>query len=122
MIGIYLFASGLIAHLIGDYLIQTEEEANQKAIRHFFNWPLLRHVLKYTLCLAIPMVWWSVSPIWILWIFATHYVLDRRAFVLWWRIHVMASDPAKLKETFWLTIMVDQIFHILALAVVCAFQ
>ena len=114
--------AGLIAHLIGDYLIQTEVEASQKAIKNFVNWPLLRHVLKYTACLTIVIVAFGASYWWVLWIFATHYVLDRRAFVLWWRKNIMRSSEQSIENTFWLTIIVDQIFHILAIAVVAAAQ
>lgn len=118
---ITLFESYLIAHIIGDYLLQTENEANQKAQLKFFNWPLVIHVIKYTLCLVVPTIYFQVSPMWLIWIFGTHYLLDRRAFVIWWRKSIMRNSRESIKDTFWLTIVVDQIFHILVIAVICIF-
>ncbi len=112
------FMLSLVAHLVGDYLIQTEVEANQKAVKNFFNWPLLRHVIKYTACISAVIIYCGVSYWWVLWIFTTHYVLDRRAFVLWWRKKIMRSSEETIQNTFWLTILVDQIFHVLAIAVI----
>lgn len=117
---ITFFEACFIAHIIGDYLLQTDLEANQKAIRRFANWPLFRHVLKYTACFILPILLFNGSWIWLAWIFSTHYILDRRTFVVWWRMKVMRNSEESIKNTFWLTIIVDQIFHILAFGLMCA--
>lgn len=119
---ITFFEVCVIAHIVGDYLIQTDREANQKAIQKFFNWPLARHVAKYTSCFVLPIYFFHASPIWLIWIFATHYVLDRRAFVVWWRKSIMRNSEETIRNTFWLTIIVDQIFHLLVIGVMAALQ
>lgn len=119
---ITFFEASILAHIVGDYLIQTENEANQKAVKQFFNWSLMRHVIKYTSCFVLPIIFFQASSLWLVWIFTTHYVLDRRAFVLWWRKNIMRSSEESISNTFWLTIIVDQIFHLLAIGVMCALQ
>ncbi len=116
------FVVGFLAHLIGDFLIQTEYEATNKPNGHFINWPLLQHVVKYTLCLTVVIIALGASYWWVLWIFATHYVLDRRVFIVWWRRNIMRSSEESIKRDWWLNVVVDQIFHWLVIAVIAAAQ
>ncbi|QQS22966.1 DUF3307 domain-containing protein [bacterium] len=115
---IELFIFAFLAHLVGDYLIQTEYEASNKPKGSFFNWALLIHVVKYTVCVGLAIAWCGASYWWIVWIFATHYVLDRRAFIIWWRRKIMRSSEKSIKNDWWLNVIVDQIFHILTIAVI----
>lgn len=115
-----LFESFMIAHLIGDYLLQTLEEANQKAQKSFFNWPLWRHVIKYTAVCAVPIWYFSAHPAWILLVFGSHLLFDRRWPIIWWRHHVTRNSMESIEKTWWLTVVIDQIFHILVLALIAA--
>ena len=106
----------VLSHLIGDYFLQTEYEALNKAQGRFWNRALWSHCLKYTLAL-VPVVWlMDVDFVWLAIVFGTHLVLDRRWVVLWWRRAIMRGSEAGIQNTFWLTIVVDQIFHLLVLA------
>jgi hypothetical protein len=107
------FSYLLIAHLIGDYLFQTSWIAANKST----NWKALSiHVFIYTVIVYyISFVFFGgLSFYGIAFIAITHFILDRRTFVVWWVENVMKTPVKSLP---WLVIMVDQIFHIIALAV-----
>ncbi|USG63289.1 DUF3307 domain-containing protein [Brevibacillus ruminantium] len=104
----------LIAHLIGDYLLQTEWMAKYKAERW---WPLLAHCFVYTLVVGlISFLWLPTALSWwaILLIFVSHVLMDRRGFVFFWYRRVMRVTDDRNK---WLMIMVDQTFHLIILAI-----
>lgn len=103
----------IIAHLIGDYLFQTSWMAMNKATKWI---PLLVHCVIYTLSIVIIAYFGfgGLSWIGILFVFITHVIIDKRTFVVWWAETIMG---AKTKETAWLKIVVDQVFHIIILAI-----
>jgi hypothetical protein len=63
-------ADQLVAHVVGDYILQSDWMATQKARRAL---PALAHALAY----AFPFVWLTRSPRALLLICASHFVLDR---------------------------------------------
>jgi hypothetical protein len=113
-----LFDWLLIGHLVGDFLLQTDSMARYKAQ----SWPwMLRHVGIYLAVMAVlvgayvlnhPVPFWVVGAV-LLFIGGTHIILDRRAFTLWWMRRIGVSS-----DLTWLSIVVDQVFHLLVLAVV----
>lgn len=105
----------LIGHLIGDFLLQTSWMAKYKATKWL---PLLTHVLVYTIVVA-SFGWISGGlSLWgIAIIFIGHILLDRKTFVAFWVRHV---QTAKGPEQVWLSIVADQIFHVILLAVAIA--
>lgn len=60
----------LIAHLLGDYILQSHTEARKKT--QFHKWAVF-HALKYT----APFVFVTQSQIALLVIFLTHWIVDR---------------------------------------------
>lgn len=111
----------LIAHFAGDYLFQTEFEALNKMQNRFCNRALVSHCTKYTLCF-IPVFWFYVmQPAWLLFIFGSHLFFDRRWFIMWWRKHINRNSDESIAKTSWLTITIDQIFHILVLTLIAYF-
>jgi hypothetical protein len=113
-----LFDWLLVGHLVGDFLLQTDGMAKYKA--QSWTW-MLRHVGLYLAVMVIVLGVYSLSnpvPLWVLglallFIGATHIVLDRRGFTLgWMRLIGITSDLD------WLTIVADQVFHLLVLVVV----
>ncbi|QRG66777.1 DUF3307 domain-containing protein [Brevibacillus choshinensis] len=103
-----------IAHLIGDFLLQTEWMAKYKAQRWL---PLLTHCLVYTLSvtlLAFLFVPGGLSVWASLLIFLSHVILDRRTFVYFWYRKVMQVTDDRSK---WLMIITDQVFHLIILGV-----
>lgn len=106
----------LVGHLVGDFLLQTNEMARRKAQ----NWPwLLRHLAAYMAVMMVvlgALAWthsvaiWAAGFAWLL-IGVTHAILDRRDFTRWW-MRVIGIPP----DVMWLNIAVDQVFHIVTLA------
>jgi len=108
---IYLFLS----HLIGDWLIQTEFQALNKAKGRFFNRALTTHCLGYTLCFVPAFALAHIAWPWLALIFWSHLFLDRRWPVIWWIRVMKRTSEETIKNLFWLVIAVDQVFHILIL-------
>jgi len=113
-----LFDWLLVGHLVGDFLLQTDGMAKYKA--ESWTW-MLRHVGLYLAVMAVVLGAYSLStpvPLWViglalLFIAVTHVILDRREFTLgWMRLIGITSDLG------WLTIVADQVFHVLVLVVV----
>ena len=65
-----LFGAILLAHLVGDYLLQSHWMATEKT-KHW--WPALAHGITYTL----PYLFITQSPLALLVIAGTHIVIDR---------------------------------------------
>jgi hypothetical protein len=113
-----LFDWLLVGHLVGDFLLQTDGMARYKAQ----SWPwMLRHVGTYLAVMAVlvgiyvlnhPVPLWVVGAV-LLFIGGTHIILDRRTFTLLWMRRIGISA-----DLTWLSIVVDQAFHLLVLAVV----
>ncbi|MBO8156544.1 MAG: DUF3307 domain-containing protein [Bacillaceae bacterium] len=104
----------LVAHLIGDYLFQTNWMAMNKARR----WDaLMVHSIVYTGVISIVswMTFGGLSMTGILIVFLSHLILDRRRFIVWWVRRVMRTDETKVP---WIVIVVDQVFHIMVLAII----
>lgn len=111
------FAYLLVAHLMGDYLFQTNWMATYKTTK----WSaLIVHSLVYTACLTIvAFLTFGALPLWaVAVIFFTHVFFDKRTFTVWWVENVMGSSS---KQFGWLVIMVDQVFHIITFAIVLHF-
>ena len=113
-----LFDWLLVVHLVGDFLLQSDRMAGNKTRNR--QW-LLRHVGLYILIVSPVLVLYALLhhvPAWtvasaVLFLFGTHLALDRREPVAWWMQRVgMAPDHP------WLPIVIDQVFHLLTLAIV----
>lgn len=109
-----LFEVLFLAHLVGDFLLQNGWMAANKAKKWL---PLLVHCTVYTLVLVIAAKFFSPGPSLslpaIALIFFGHIILDRRTFVAWWVRHI---QTAKGQEAGWLSIVTDQILHLLIIA------
>ncbi|MEJ2732724.1 MAG: DUF3307 domain-containing protein [Anaerolineae bacterium] len=112
-----LFDWLLVGHLVGDFLMQTERMAEGKVQ----SWPwMLKHIGLYmavmtavigAYALAHPVSTWLVVLV-LLFIAGTHIVLDRRHFTQgWMRLVGVSTDHP------WMPTVVDQVFHVLVLAV-----
>lgn len=95
--------SPYIAHLIGDFLIQTEWMAVNKKRD---SWVCGVHVLTYLLpFLFCHLAWWQIGLIGL-----QHFAQDRSAFVLWWM-----RAWKRVPEQYWggIPLYVDQTWHLL---------
>jgi hypothetical protein len=112
-----LFEGLFIAHLLGDWLLQTEWQAKNKTT----NWvALLIHVgIYHAVVLAFLIFGFGLRHPAVLLVVAglavTHAILDRRHFELWLirtlRLRIN-EDPER-----WLVIAIDQSIHLILLAV-----
>lgn len=102
----------LIGHFIGDFLFQTSWMAQYKATKWV---PLLTHVTVYTAIVSLfgwlsgGLSLWGIAVI-----FFGHVLLDRKKFVAFW---VQKVQQAEGSSKGWLSIVADQIFHIILLAI-----
>lgn len=118
-----VFTAFLVAHMVGDYLFQTDWQARHKrgglsggvAFR-----ALASHVTTYTLAFAPALVWIGdvIGPGWALLaaalIFLPHLVLDDGRVVRLWLARVKGAERFDVG----LAASVDQSFHVLSLFLV----
>lgn len=104
----------LLAHLIGDYLLQNDSMAVNKTKSHL--WAFI-HALTYSITFAF------LAPSFLAWlvIFGTHFIIDRYRIALYWiRFYNGVSDPGpfgypRLKPeymAFWLMVIIDNTMHL----------
>lgn len=111
-----LFAWMFTGHLAGDFLLQTRWMAERKQ----YEWPpLIVHAAVYTVVVTLlARLAGGLSAAGVAFLFVTHLLLDRRRFVNWWAERVAESGSAApgndIQE--WLRIMLDQAWHVVALA------
>jgi hypothetical protein len=112
-----LFDWLLVGHLVGDFLLQSDNMAQNKGHRR--RW-MITHVGLYMAVITIVLVVYGlVHPLPLGWAAAawlflmiTHVILDLRSFTArWMRLVGMTPDHT------WLSIVIDQVFHVLTLAV-----
>jgi hypothetical protein len=113
-----LFDWLLVAHLVADFLFQTDGMAKYKG--QDWLW-MLKHVGLYMTIMAILLIVYAllhatpaglVAAAW-LFLLVTHVILDRRAFTNWWMRLIGISN-----DKLWISVVVDQVFHIVTLAIV----
>lgn len=101
----------LVGHLVGDFLLQTRWMADNKARQLT---PLLVHALVYTGAVAaFAYLGGGLSLLAILAVLLSHVIIDRRNFTCFWVKHINKAD-----DLLWMKIVVDQVWHILVLALV----
>lgn len=103
----------IFAHLIGDYLIQTDWMASKKKEN---SWVCLVHVLTYLVpFLLTPLNWWQLSLIGV-----QHFIQDRTTLVENFMIYTGKRQFTKAPNAPWSLILLDNILHILFIALVAA--
>jgi hypothetical protein len=115
--GMSLFDWLIVGHLVGDFLLQTDGVAKNKAL----SWPwMLRHIAIYMAIMTILVVAFALSHQASFWVAAavlvliagSHIILDRREFTARWMRFIGISE-----DLAWLPLVIDQGFHVLILAV-----
>lgn len=103
----------IYAHLIGDYLIQTDWMASGKKQS---SWICLVHVLTYLIpFLFTGLAWWQIALIGL-----QHFVQDRTNLVVWLMQVKGSAVFAQPPFAPWSVILTDNILHILFMAAVAA--
>jgi len=110
-----LFIWGLLLHLIGDYMLQSDKMAVEKTKSHF--WAALHSAIHGAL-------FFSILPAWLCaYIAITHFLIDRyRLSIFWLRLinwnfrggHFLGQDHKKAAAISYLVmIAVDNTMHII---------
>ena len=97
----------LLAHFIGDYLLQNDWMAVGKKKSNFIR---TVHVTLYIL----PFFLTELSFLQIVLVYAQHWIQDRTTFIAWW-CRSLGSFQAELKTPAlpWGHFIVDNIFHVI---------
>jgi len=121
MIWLEVFAVFMVSHLVGDFALQTEWQAQNKH-RGLSRDPtarraLLAHVVTYTLAFVPAFIWlWDESGALVLVVaallFATHLVQDDGRPISAYMRTVKHADPAAHRTV---AAAVDQTFHVLVI-------
>lgn len=101
----------ILAHLIGDFLFQTDWMARGKKNSSL---ACLLHVATYML----PFLFTSFSPLQLLCIAIQHFIQDRTTMVEWFMNHTGKRHFAQAPHTPWSLVIIDFIFHILAISLI----
>ncbi len=101
----------IFAHLIGDFLIQTDWMAQGKKKS---SWICLVHVATY----MIPFLFTSLNGWQLLLVALQHFLQDRTNFVEWYMANSGRKAFASPPYTPWSAILVDGIFHICSIALI----
>lgn len=108
----------LAAHLIGDWVVQTDEEAANKMT----SWAAMaQHMLGYHVCIVAACIaaglGWPAAEV-VFWCsLLTHAFIDRRWPVRWLMTH---TGSAAFADTSWGVMAVDQALHLSILCVLAA--
>ncbi len=100
----------LLGHLAGDFLFQNRLMAENKQKKWLI---LILHSIVYTFFIflfSIPFGGLSVTSVFI--IILTHIILDDKRIINWWTKYITNTNEK------YLTIIVDQTFHLLILALI----
>jgi hypothetical protein len=111
----WLFIWLLMGHFIFDWLLQTYWMSINKS-KHWF--PLTLHSGIYAL--GVYFTGWlalGMLPSWhiLILLFISHYLLDDYRFHIWWLTYIKRMPAEKARETLWMIVCIDQIWHILIL-------
>jgi hypothetical protein len=101
----------LVAHMVGDFLLQTDWMAKNKK-RSFFACTI--HVFLYMMpFLFLGLMWWQL-----LIIALQHWIQDKTTFVNWYMAKTGSVEFANPPFSPWSVFVVDATFHLLTIAIV----
>lgn len=111
-------ACALVGHLVGDYLVQSDWMAHNKK-KHAL--PCAIHCTLWTLSVCTFTGWWKSLPA-VVFLFVTHFAQDRTSIILFWMTKIN-RQPEFVKPPCapWSIIVVDNVWHIVALWVAWRF-
>ena len=109
-----MLLDAIVGHFVADYLAQNDWMAREKKRS---SWVCAFHCFLWAgfVCTFV----WGFSQAWnpwiMLWLFGSHFAIDRWGFVPWF-MRVNGQEAFSQPPTGpWSVIMVDQVFHLLTL-------
>lgn len=115
------FEALLVTHLIVDWIFQWKWEAMNK----FKEWlPLFFHCTIYTLGFIPVFLIYGINLTWLILLFVSHVIFDRRKFEIWLLEKFKRITEKNISESLWMILLIgiDQILHIVILALVVIFN
>jgi len=103
----------LIAHLTGDYILQTDWMADNKKKS---SWACTVHVFSYMLpFLLLGLTWWQLSLIAV-----QHWAQDRSTFTVWYMTNISGQRNFAENTFFlpWSLVIIDNTWHLIWIYVV----
>lgn len=77
------FADIIIGHFLGDYMLQNDWMAEQKKKHLGLGWWCCSvHCFIYTMTICLCTA--NFDFLWIAWVFATHFIVDKSGFIEWY--------------------------------------
>ncbi len=117
MVKFTLFEIFIIAHLVIDFILQRQWEADRKNK----NWRALAfHCLIYTVGF-VPVFWLlNISFWWLFLLFISHFIIDSQKITRWLLEDVKGYKEDKTDKAFWtlLFVGVDQTLHLIILLII----
>lgn len=115
-----LFDIFLITHFVADWLFQTKWQAENKEKNYL---ALFSHSLVYSLFFLLFFWIFKINLWWVLLIFLSHTVLDKRTFEYWLLKTIKKNDRQNTSQSVFLInlIAVDQILHIFIIFLILYF-
>jgi hypothetical protein len=87
----------LLGHLWGDYIVQNEWMAQNKAKNTLTGWiAAIFHCCVYTMSVCLFMM--NFDFIWIVAVFCSHFFIDKFAFGYWYLKHIKGLDTYAYKS------------------------
>ena len=121
MSNLTLFEALFVTHLIMDWIFQWEWEAMNKAKKWL---PLFFHCTIYTIGFLPVFLIYQVSLIWLILLFVSHVIFDRRIFEIWLLEKFKGISRKEVSESLWMILLIgiDQVLHIMILALIVIFS
>lgn len=104
----------LLAHLIGDFILQNDWMAQNKKTSSF---ACFAHATSYMI-FFMPFLWLGLSPVGFILIWIQHFMQDRTNFVLWFMDQTGSSDFKNAPMSPWSIIITDNILHLVWIAII----
>lgn len=101
----------IIGHLVGDFILQNDWQALNKKKSTFI---CSVHCFLWTTCVCL-FAGWPYSPWICLFLYLTHFIQDRTQIINWWMKLVGQEKFMTGPCSPWSLIVVDQVWHIMAL-------
>jgi hypothetical protein len=108
-----MLAFAIVGHMVGDFLLQPDFIASRKKSSSLI---CALHCLVWTLCVIALAGWWKWWVFGVL--FVTHFVQDRGNIIRWYMRLARQQNFTQPPLAPWSLIIVDNTFHLLALAIV----
>ena len=104
-------SSVILAHFVGDFLLQNNEMATRKKTSSMFCWfHVVCYMVPFLLC---GLAWWQMLLIGV-----QHFAQDRTGFVVWLMRVKGSAEFVEPPMGPWSVIVTDNILHILWIAFV----